>query len=373
MSEPSCTDIEARLAYLASRGVIVPDGRQVFIGPEVDLENIQPGSQLFPGVRILGKSSVLGRNAVVGSEGPATLDNVALDDQAEIASGYVTNSVLLRGARIGSNGHVRACTLLEEEASTAHAVGLKQSVLMSFATLGSLINFCDAIVAGGTSRSDHTEIGSGSINFNFTPWGERGDKATPTLLGSVYDGALLDNERIFLGGLSGVIGPAQISFGAVTVAGQIIRQDVKPNTLLSAVPRKIEEPINIRSRVFSERKYQHNLDFISNLVALREWYRAVRLPRLSDVQGLSYKKSIVNFAITLIDQMISERLTRLSEYLRAFDRTAPTPNVTSLRCPVDLDKGSNVDHIEWVRLLDDSEKRKLKSWLKQVGESIWQT
>jgi hypothetical protein len=373
MSEPSCTEIETRLAHLTSKGVIIHDVRQVFIGPEVDLQNIQPGTQLFPGVRILGKDSVLGRNAVVGSEGPATLDNVALDDQAEIASGYVTNTVLLRGARIGSNGHVRACTLLEEEASTAHAVGLKQSVLMSFATLGSLINFCDAIVAGGTSRSDHTEIGSGSINFNFTPWGERGDKATPTLLGNVYDGALLDNDRIFLGGLSGVIGPAQISFGAVTVAGQIIRQDVKSNTLLSTVPRKIEGPVNLRSRVFSERKYQHNLNFISNLFALREWYHQVRLPRLPDAQRLSYKKSIVGFAITLIDQMISERLTRLSEYLRGFDRAAPTPNVTSLACPMELDKGSNIDHIEWVRLLDDSEKRKLKSWLKQIGESIWQT
>jgi acetyltransferase-like isoleucine patch superfamily enzyme len=373
MSEPSSTEIETRLAHLASKGVIIPDVRQVFVGPEVDLESIQPGTQLFPGVRILGKNSVLGHNAIVGSEGPATLDNVALDDHAEIASGYVTNTVLLRGARIGSNGHVRACTILEEEASTAHAVGLKQSVLMSFATLGSLINFCDAIVAGGTSRSDHTEIGSGSINFNFTPWGERGDKATPTLLGTVYDGALLDNDRIFLGGLSGVVGPTQISFGAVTAAGQIIRQDVKPNTLLSTVPRKIEGSINIRSRVFSERKYQHNLNFTSNLFALREWYSQVRLPRLPNMQRLSYKKNIVGFAITLIDQMISERLTRLSEYLRAFDRTAPTPNVTRLPCPMDLDKGSNVDHIEWVRLLDDADKRKLKRWLKQVGESIWQT
>jgi hypothetical protein len=371
MSEPSSTEIEARLAHLASKGVMIPDVRQVFIGPEVNLENIQPGTQLFPGVRILGKDSVLGRNAVVGSEGPATLDNVALDDQAEIASGYVTNTVLLRGARIGSNGHVRACTLLEEEASTAHAVGLKQSVLMSFATLGSLINFCDAIVAGGTSRSNHTEIGSGSINFNFTPWGERGDKATPTLLGNVYDGALLNNSRIFLGGLSGVVGPTQISFGSVTAAGQIIRQDVKPNTLFSTVPRKIEASINIRSRVFSERKYRHNLNFISNLFALREWYRQIRLARLPDTQQFGYRKSILNFALALIDQMISERLARLSDYLRAFDRSPPKPQLISTPCPIEFE-ASNVDHIEWILSLDDSPKKLLTHWLRDVGESIWQ-
>jgi hypothetical protein len=370
MSEPSCTEIEARLAHLASKGVIIPDFRQVFIGPEVDLENIQPGTQLFPGVRILGKDSVLGRNAVVGSEGPATLNNVALDDHAEIASGYVTDTVLLRGARIGSNGHVRACTILEEEASTAHAVGLKQSVLMSFATLGSLINFCDVIIAGGTSRSDHTEIGSGSINFNFTPWGERGDKATPTLLGNVYDGVLLDNDRIFLGGLSGVVGPTQISFGAVTVAGQIIRQDVKPGTLLSTVPRKIEAPINIRSGVFSERKYQHNLNFISNLFALREWYRQIRLARLGDIRQFGYRKTIINFAIALIDQMISERLTRLSDYLRAFDRSPPRPQLLSKQCPIKFE-ASDVGHIEWIRSLDDGQRKLLRHWLGDMGESIW--
>jgi hypothetical protein len=370
MSEPSCTEIEVRLAHLASKGVIIPDVRQVFVGPEVDLENIQPGTRLFPGVRILGKDSVLGRNAVVGSEGPATLDNVALDDQAEIASGYVTNAVLLRGARIGSNGHVRACTILEEEASTAHAVGLKQSVLMSFATLGSLINFCDAIVAGGTSRSDHTEIGSGSINFNFTPWGERGDKATPTLLGNVCDGALLDNDRIFLGGLSGVVGPTQISFGAITVAGQIIRQDVKPNTLFSTVPRKIEGPANFRSRVFSERKYQHNLNFISNLFALHEWYRQIRLARLPDTPQFGYRKNIVNFAIALIDQMISERVARLSDYLRGFDRSPPKPHLISKPCPVEFE-ASKVGHIEWIRSLDNGQKKLLRHWLRDMGESIW--
>jgi hypothetical protein len=364
------SDIETRLAVLASKGIIIPDSRQVFVGPEVDLENIQPGVKLFPSVRILGKDTVLGHNAVVGSEGPATLDNVVLDDQAEIASGYVTNAALLRGARIGSNGHVRACTILEEEASTAHAVGLKQTVLMSFATLGSLINFCDAIVAGGRSRSDHTEVGSGAINFNFTPWGERGDKATPTLLGNVYDGALLDSDRIFLGGLSGVVGPAHISFGAVAAAGQILRQDIKPNMLLSTVGKRVERPVDFRMQAFSERKQAHNLNFISNLFALREWYGQVRLARLPDTRQFGYRKSVVNFAIALIDQMISERLARLSDYLRACDRGAPKPRLVSKPCPIEIE-ASSVDHVEWIRALDGGTKKLLAGWLRDSGESIW--
>ena len=104
--------------------------------------------------------------------------------------------MLLTKARIGSNGHVRAGTLLEEEASTAHAVGLKQTILTSFATLGSLINCCDCLISGGRSRTNHTEVGSGFIHFNFTPWGESGDKATPSLIGGVPQGVFLREQRI---------------------------------------------------------------------------------------------------------------------------------------------------------------------------------
>ena len=86
---------------------------------------------------------------MVGSEGPATIVNSVIGEEAEVASGYVAGSVLLGKARIGSNGHVRPGTLLEEEASTAHAVGLKHTILMSFVTLGSLINCCDCLISGG--------------------------------------------------------------------------------------------------------------------------------------------------------------------------------------------------------------------------------
>src|SRR6185436_10422934 len=120
----------------------------------------------------------------------------------------------------------------EEEASTAHAVGLKQTILLSFVTLGSLINFCDLLMAGGTSREDHSEVGSGFIHFNFTPWGRSGDKATPSLIGDVTAGVFLRQPRIFLGGLSGIVGPQKVGFGSCTVAGQVLRREVPPNRLV---------------------------------------------------------------------------------------------------------------------------------------------
>src|SRR6266550_1655634 len=142
---------------------------------------------------------------ILEAQGVTILDHTVIGENAEVASGYVKDSVMLRDARVGSNAHIRVGTLLEEEASTGHAVGLKHTVLMSFVTLGSLINFCDGLISGGKSRREHTEVGSGFIHFNFTPRGQYGDKATPSLIGDVVHGVFLRQQRIFLGGLSGIV------------------------------------------------------------------------------------------------------------------------------------------------------------------------
>jgi len=372
MADLNSEGIEERLDKVIANGVIVHDRRQVFIGADVVLENILPSAQLFPGTRIIGPNCVLGRNSVVGSEGPATLQNVALDDSAEVASGYLTDSVLLRGSRVGSNGHIRACTILEERASTAHAVGLKQTILMSYVTLGSLINFCDGIVAGGRSRSDHTEIGSGFINFNFTPWGLRGDKATPTLVGDVYKGVFLDNDRIFLGGLSGIVGPAQVSYGACTAAGQVIRQDVGQNMLFSSTAKDLAIHVNCRVNKFSERKYRNNVNFVANLAALRAWYRQVRLERIPSCPEFYHKRKILDFAVQLIDRMIGERIARLNEYLATFDRTIQIGDFSSPPCPIKI-VASNTDHVDWVGSLAVSDIKLLEEWLREIGGLVWST
>jgi bifunctional N-acetylglucosamine-1-phosphate-uridyltransferase/glucosamine-1-phosphate-acetyltransferase GlmU-like protein len=166
------------VTLLRNNGVIVLDERQLYVDDDVLIENIFPGTMIYPGVRLHGAKTVIGPGAKIGTEGPATLMNVAVGRNAEIASGFVTEAAILSNARLGSNSHVRSGTLLEEWASTAHSVGLKHTVLMSFVTMGSLINLCDCLVSGGRSRREHSEIGSGFIHFNFTPWGPDGDKAT---------------------------------------------------------------------------------------------------------------------------------------------------------------------------------------------------
>jgi bifunctional UDP-N-acetylglucosamine pyrophosphorylase/glucosamine-1-phosphate N-acetyltransferase len=92
-----------------------------------------------------------------------------------------------------------------------------------FATLGSLINFCDCLLAGGTSRKDHSEVGSSYIHFNFTA---TGDKVTPSLFGDVPRGVMLNQPPIFLGGQGGSVGPIRVGFGNVVSAGTVLRKDV---------------------------------------------------------------------------------------------------------------------------------------------------
>ncbi len=118
-----------------------------------------------------------------------TLDDCRLGPKVELKGGYFKQSVFLEKANMGLGAQVREGCLLEEEANGAHCVGLKQTILLPFVTLGSLINFCDCLMAGGTSRKDHSEVGSSYIHFNYTP---DGDKTTASLFGDVPRGVMLD-------------------------------------------------------------------------------------------------------------------------------------------------------------------------------------
>ena len=85
-------------------------------------------------------------------------------------------------------------------------------------------------MSGGTSRQDHSEVGSSYIHFNYTP---NQDKATPSLIGDVPSVVMLNQRPIFLGGQGGLVGPCRMAFGTVIAAGSICRKDVlEPDRLV---------------------------------------------------------------------------------------------------------------------------------------------
>lgn len=302
------------LARLETQGVSVIAPETVHISDTVDLSQINgPNTILHPGTRLSGDKLKILSGCEIGEEMQATVDNCALGPQTKLKGGYFSGALFLRQASMGSGAHVRAGTILEEEANGAHTVGLKQTVLLPFVTLGSLINFCDITMAGGTSRTDHSEVGSGYIHFNFTPFGKRGDKATASLVGDVPQGVMLRSKRIFLGGQGGLVGPLHVDYGSVLAAGFVYRHDYGADQLV------VGEALSPRALPFSPLRYSRvrdkmlkNLTYIGNLVALRHWYQHVRL-----ACGESALAPLYQWGVQLLDGNIDERIKRLAQLAEA--------------------------------------------------------
>lgn len=304
--------LDEKIKRLMEKGVYITAPSSIHIGEEVNINFISStGVEIYPGCRIYGENTVISSGVRLGYEAPVTVEDCQLGPDVELRGGYFKKSVFLEKSSMGSGAHVREACILEEEASGAHCVGLKQTILFPFVTLGSLINFCDCFMAGGTSRRDHSEVGSSYIHFNFTP---EGDKATPSLIGDVPRGVMLNKPRIFLGGQGGIVGPVRIGFGNVVAAGSIIRKDyLVENKLISASPpSEMVRDLPRRASFSLNRIIKNNIIYISNLIALEKWYINVRQPLLRKAE---FGDLIYHGLLDKIHLAIEERLKRLKELL----------------------------------------------------------
>ena len=308
--------ISQPVAKLLNKGVRMPNPFSVEIGEEVDTERISAkGVAFFGGTRITGGNSFIGPGVALGAEAPVILHNCCLGKNVELKGGFFTGSVFLDGTVIASGAHVRENCLLEEEVKIGHAVGLKQTILFPFVALGSLINFCDILMAGGTGRNNHSEVGSSYIHFNFTP---NQDKATPSLLGDVPKGVMLREAPLFLGGQGGLVGPSRLGFGAVVAAGVIWNGDSPEGGKL--LRGRKEHPVeqdffpglyfDIRRRVVN------NVLYYANLMALRLWYAHVR-----DFLASPDERNLMERARAVIEGASEERLARFRVLSQKMDQS----------------------------------------------------
>jgi len=306
------TSICEPVRRLRDRGVQFPLPATTWVSDDVPVDHVAPGVVIHPGSRVSGAETSIGPGCVLGADGPVTLQDCQLGHGVHVAGGSVTGATLLDHAALGPGAHVRAGTLMEEQSSAAHSVGLKQTILMPFVTLGSLINFCDCLMAGGTSRRNHSEVGSSYVHFNFTP---HGDKVTASLIGDVPHGVLLNQPPIFLGGHGGLVGPRRIAYGSVIVAGAICRSDVlKPNRLVSAnreVPGG-QSPYTVGLYSGSRRRMASALAYIGNILALRQWYRDVRRDYMD---ADPYRARCRSGAEARLDAVLAERESRLQQWI----------------------------------------------------------
>ena len=300
---------------LMDKGVTILNPESVLIGEEVDLDRISGTNvTIYPGVRLFGEKTLICNGVKIGKEAPVTIENCYIGPDTSLKGGFFQGACFAGKNSFGSSAHVREGTILEEEASAAHCVGLKQTILFPYVTLGSLINFCDCFMAGGTDRKNHSEVGSSFIHFNYTP---NQDKATASMIGNVYQGVLLNQNPTFLGGQGGLVGPCKIGFGCLTVAGSIIRKDeLKSNRLLlggSLREASIAKGIEIYKNV--SRVYNHNITYIASLTALMNWYREIRSLFSFDF----FSKELYSGMVITLEIAIDERIKRLEEFVNKLE------------------------------------------------------
>ena len=335
----------APLTPLLERGVVIPRPELVVVGAEVPPEAIAPGAVLQPFAQLRGPATRIGAGAVIGEGGPAVLENCRIGAGARIGTlGPVTlrdvtagpGTVLGSGAAeeavflgkevddpaisAGLGFRIRKGSLYEEDANSAQHTDTKMTILFPWATLGSNVNWCDLLLAGGTGPGfdQFSEVGSGAVHFNFTP---RGDKATASLLGGVSEGVFLRAPRIFFGGNGSLIGPAQIEFGAVTGAG--LRHAGRLGRGLHAGEPTIpggHRP-DFRQEVYGsvKRVYDSQVRFIAQLAALDAWYGQARA---LIAQGDPEREALYAAGRETVRANVAERIHQLGALAARMERSA---------------------------------------------------
>ncbi|MBF0237014.1 MAG: hypothetical protein HQM12_04850 [SAR324 cluster bacterium] len=325
---------------LQSRGVVIPVPEQVAIQQDVQLERISSGVILYPFTRLSGSqtrlfpnariglngpatlnNSVVGSNSVIGELGPVTLKNTWVGPNSILGSGVAEDAVFLGREEFlsdlttGMGFRVRKGSLYEEDASSAQHTDTKMTILFPWVTMGSNINFCDALVAGGTGLNlgEFTEIGSGTIHFNFTL---RGDKATASLLGDVPNGIFLREERIFIGGNNSLLGPLSCPFGAFTAAG--IRVAGKLENGLNLGRGLPTGKMDYNPKIFTRAKHIMNsqINYVGQLDAMFHWYDKIRMfiARNNEEQLGSYQAGQA-----VIQRNIEERIKQIEHFVNSLE------------------------------------------------------
>lgn len=295
-----------KLEALQQRGVIVHAPEATVIGDEIVPERIEEGVELYPGVTLRGSATALGKGTVLGKAGGGFFENVCTGRNVTLYGGYFKDCALLDNVTLRGHAEVRGGTVLEEEAEGAHHVGLKMTVFLPWVVAGSLVNFCDALVAGGRSRKEHSEIGSAMALYNYTPWGDK----HASLFGDVPEGVFLQREAIFIGGQTQIVSPVHVGYGAVIPAGASIRRDVPAGTISAEAPVVVSRPFDREELGITMPRIIAGLRYIANLRALMIWYEELRIPEADAHTALVYQHALAQF-----EAGINERIKRLRALL----------------------------------------------------------
>ena len=395
-------DQKTIIESLIQKGVHIPCPESVEIGSDVNPDRVSPNNvTIHTGCKIYGEKTLILSGSTIGEDAPATIKNCYLGANVRLKGGFFEGAVFLDHAQMGSCAHVRKGTILEEYASGAHTVGLKQTILFPFVTLGSLINFCDCLMAGGTDRKNHSEVGSSYIHFNYTP---NQDKATASLIGDVPNGVMLNQSPIFLGGQGGLVGPCRITYGTIIAAGSVYRKDIVKENQLVMDGAMRHASIGYTKGLYQSinRIVENNVLYMSNLIALSHWYYYVRSLWKTDPMTSAFHEGLcetINEALEERIRQFKKFCEKMPESIRAFQalsgKTSPLidskqtlyencdqvidifrqalPPSSDNRRDFFIESLSNVrvqSYIESIQSLDEKTRTDGINWLQSIVDSV---
>lgn len=191
-------------AYHLSQGVSMLDPSQVWIEPQVTLEQ---DSYLLPQTHLRGLTYV-GEDCVIGPQ--TTLEDSYVSYGCTIRESCVEKAYLEPEVHCGPRAYLRAKTYMEQGSKAGSCVEIKNSRIGKGSKVPHLSYIGDASVGGGVN------IGAGTITCNYD-----GVHKHKTQIG----------EGAFIGSATMLVAPVSIGAYALTGAGSTITQNVSEGAL----------------------------------------------------------------------------------------------------------------------------------------------
>lgn len=290
---------------LLQRGVVFPAPEAVVLEDLVP-ERIAAGVILHPGTTVRGRRTLLGPGTELGLAGGGCFQDIACGRAVQLWGGHHQEAVYLDGVRLRGQAEVRAGTLLEEGCQAGQHVGFKMTVLLANSVIGSLVNFCDAIMSGGPSAAAHSEIGSCTALYNFSLQGDK----WASIFGDPIAGLLGRSAPVFIGGQSQVVSPVRVGPGTAIAAGGGVRRDVPAGRLYAEAAPVLDQPLDLTVYGPLARKLAVTLEFVACLDVIAVWYETVRAAWAGAAQH-EWEPALYALAARQLRSGIAERIHRL--------------------------------------------------------------
>lgn len=334
---------------LLRRGVRIPAPEAVVL-EDLDPERIAPGVVLHPGTTLRGRSTLLGPGSELGLAGGGCFHDIGCGRAVQLWGGHHQDAVYLDGVRLRGQAEVRAGTVLEEGCQGGQHVGFKMTVFLANTVAGSLVNFCDAIVAGGPSAAAHSEIGSCTALYNFSLQGDK----WASIFGDPVAGLTGRSAPVFIGGQSQVVSPVRIGPGTAIAAGAAVRRDVPGGRLYAEAGPVFDQPLDAVLYGPLDRKVAVTKAVIASLDAIAHWYDAVRGPWAAAAEN-AWEPELCRMAARQLRAGIAERIQRLERLVGRLPAS-----IDGHRRQLELADGG--DRRDWHQACLDEQLRLMADW-----------